>query len=225
MKHATAADTHGMCFAHSFLHGSRWHLERTSILNGGVTVESLLNMLDVSPSQHQFWTSVKCMWHTTFFNLLLFGGDAVRVCLPLTTTSNTPRHQALRQTMGYHNPNKWGGVSPNKLTSQPDILLMAQVPPNNTQQCSAAHFGRQSSILSWRRVWHGQHARFCFLPTVLPCWLWKADCEQKSHIQHFKVGTTTIWFDNNHDIKNTKKNPRVNVGWLFTVRWVRHQHL
>jgi hypothetical protein len=42
----------------------------------------------------------------------------------------------------------------------------------------------------------------------LPCWLWKADCEQKSHIQHFKVGTTTIWFDNNHDIKNTKKKIR-----------------
>ena len=119
----------------------------------------------------------------------------------------------MRQTMGYHNPNKWGGVSPNKLTSQPDILLMAQVPPNNTQQCSAAHFGRQSSILSWRRVWHGQHARFCFFSTVLPCWLWKADCEQKSHIQHFKVGTTTIWFDNNHDIKNTKKKS-VGQCWV-----------
>ena len=54
-----------------------------------------------------------------------------------------------------------------QLTSQPDILLMAQVPPNNTQQCSAAHFGRQSSILSWSRVWHGQHARFCFFPLLI----------------------------------------------------------
>ena len=138
-------------------------------------------------SQHQFWTSVKCMWHTTFFNLLLFGGDAVRVCLPLTTTSNTPRHQALRQTMGYHNPNKWGGVSPNKLTSQPDILLMAQVPPNNTQQCSAAHFGRQSSILSWRRVWHGQHARFCFFP--LFC---HADCERQTASRKVTSNTSRL---------------------------------
>lgn len=52
-----------------------------------------------------------------------------------------------------------------------------------------------------------------FFSTVLPCWLWKADCEQKSHIQHFKVGTTTIWFDNNHDIKNTKKKS-VGQCWV-----------